>query len=573
MNRYYAGLSTTCHDSALALVGPDGRVLFAEATERYLQDKRAWNAAPDSLLRMESLLAEYVPADAQLVLARSWISPADPEAALSRPAHGALLEKMLTEPGFRTLKATATGIRTVNDLAGLSLGLQQLRRGGGSVISRTYDHHLTHAANGCLTSDFDEALCLVADGYGEDLAGMGLFRFRDGRPESLPLGDNHWLFSPGLLYGKFCEACGFDPLRGEEWKVMGLAAEGRLDPGLYDQLHPYLRFRDGVPETPEKFLPVIRILSRLESPADDQVRADRAFTFQHLFTEMMVEWLNGLHRKFPCQNLVLAGGCALNSATNGRILAQTPFTRLHVPCAPADDGNALGAALLAWQEDHAGRRPPVAASPWLGSRICREELGRLVRYSGLQVTELSETECCRQAAATLAGGGIIGWICGRAEFGPRALGNRSILGNPCDPGIKDRLNRTVKFRESFRPFAPAILHEAGPEYFEDYAESPYMERALVFRESVRARVPGVVHGDGTGRLQSVRESGNPPLWRLIVEFEKLTGVPLVLNTSYNVMGKPISHSVGDVLSQFLTSGMDRLFIENVMFDKPRKEMT
>jgi carbamoyltransferase len=176
-------------------------------------------------------------------------------------------------------------------------------------------------------------------------------------------------------------------------------------------------------------------------------------------------------------------------------------------------------------------------------------------------------EVHHKAAEALASGAIVGWVQGRAEFGPRALGNRSILADPRDPAMKDRINALVKFREEYRPFAPAILDRHGEEYFEDYQESPYMERTLRFRKGVVDRVPAVVHADGTGRLQTVKREWNERFYELISAFHGLTGIPLVLNTSFNIMGKPIIHSVEDALGLFYTTGMDVLVIEDYFLEK------
>jgi carbamoyltransferase len=192
----------------------------------------------------------------------------------------------------------------------------------------------------------------------------------------------------------------------------------------------------------------------------------------------------------------------------------------------------------------------------------------LARYGGgLQVQHFPET-IAPQTARRLADGRLVGWVQGRAEFGPRALGNRSILADPRDPGMKDRINGRVKFREEYRPFAPSILDEFGPEFFFDYQASPYMERTLRFRPEAAERVPAVVHVDGTGRLQSVIRESNPRFHALLEAFRDLTGIPLLLNTSFNVMGKPIVHSVEDAVAVFMTTGLDVLVIEDYLFEKP-----
>jgi carbamoyltransferase len=280
----------------------------------------------------------------------------------------------------------------------------------------------------------------------------------------------------------------------------------------------------------------------------------------------MTELLGNLHRRGLSDQLAVGGGCALNSSFNGRITQCTAFKRVHVPPAPGDDGNALGAAVLAHRLDHAGLR--VAGnvrSPYLGSCPPEDEIKAMVEFSGLG--KVSSSDVVERAANMLAESKVLGWFQGRAEFGPRALGNRSILADARSPDIKDRLNAQVKFREEFRPFAPSILDEYGPDYFEDYQTSPYMERTLRFRPEVRARVPGVVHVDGTGRLQSVRPEWNPRFHQLIAAFHRLTGIPLILNTSLNVMGRPIVHSVSDALGVLFTTGLDALVIGDYLIEK------
>jgi carbamoyltransferase len=200
--------------------------------------------------------------------------------------------------------------------------------------------------------------------------------------------------------------------------------------------------------------------------------------------------------------------------------------------------------------------------------VSAETLERLVRYgSGLEIHHLPDT-IAQETARRLAAGALVGWVQGRAEFGPRALGNRSILADPRDPAMKDRINGRVKFREEYRPFAPAIIDRFGPEYFHDYQESPYMERTLKFRPEAAARVPAVVHVDGTGRLQTVTQQSNPRFYELIDSFRTMTGIPVLLNTSFNVMGKPIVHAVEDAVAVFMTTGLDVLVIEEFLLSKP-----
>ncbi len=376
-----------------------------------------------------------------------------------------------------------------------------------------------------------------------------------------------------MFYTMLCGLCGFDPLRGEEWKVMGLAPYGARDQQLYELMRPLLRVEGlevqvGCPRA-EYRRRLSTLIGRRRAPESPPLEAaDLAFTGQEIFAEIMAELLGNLYATQRSDNLVLGGGCALNSSWNGRILQETPFQRLHVPYAPADDGTALGAALLTFIADHPDAASTVSAvSPYLGSSLAQPSLARLVQSSGLPNLQHFPGRITRPTAEILAAGKIVAWVQGRAEFGPRALGNRSILGDPRRAGIRARINAEIKFREDFRPFAPAILHEYGAHYFLDYQPSPYMERTLRWKETVRTSLPGVVHVDGTGRLQSVTGGLTPKFHRLIEDFHKISGVPILLNTSFNIMGKPIVHSVEDALSAFLTTGLDALVLEDYLIQK------
>ncbi len=297
-----------------------------------------------------------------------------------------------------------------------------------------------------------------------------------------------------------------------------------------------------------------------------QENADLAYTAQKVFEDVLVEFLTSAHKRWGGENLIFTGGCALNSSANGKILSSTPFRSLHVPMAPGDNGNSIGAALLAWQAAHPEKQVPRYGSPYLGSELPQEALVRLRTY-GVDPCFSAENpdHLADFVAGELAAGAIVGWMQGRAEFGHRALGNRSILADPRPPGIRDRLNASVKFSEEFRPFAPSILHEFGPEYFEDYTASPYMEKTLKWRPGLAPA--GVRHADDTGRLQSVTHEGNPLFHKLISAFHRKTGLPILLNTSFNVMGRPMVHDIEDALGVFFTSDLDLLVLGNTAFRK------
>ena len=272
-----------------------------------------------------------------------------------------------------------------------------------------------------------------------------------------------------------------------------------------------------------------------------------------------------VHSKWGGANLILGGGCALNSSCNGVLLERTPFKNLHISMAPGDDGNAIGSAYLSWMKDHPKQRPLNAHTAFLGSEISTETIERAIRLGGLKAKFFSEDELIEEVSKELSEGKLVGWVQGRAEFGPRALGNRSILADPRKAKTKDHINERIKFREEFRPFAPSILDEKGPELFHNYQYSPYMERTLRFKNTEIA--PAVVHCNETGRVQSVRKEDNPRFYALLNSFYKKTKVPVLLNTSFNVMGRPIIHDVEDALAVFFTSGLDMLVLGQYVFKK------
>lgn len=583
MKRNYVGLANSFHDSAISIVDDRGEVVFAEATERYLQHKRTIGIPADLFTRTAGLIDTYCAPDAELVIATSWSdeTTAIMEQNLRQTAdtthryRGMLgevpapLRRQLTRQNLY-FRSQLSMLDHPGRLLEYELG-QSDRWERTPITYRRFEHHLTHAAASCFSSPFDRALCAVLDGFGER-SSFACFQYENGRLTPIDSLECSGWASLGIFYSLLCEACGFDHLSGEEWKVMGLASYGQHDGALYTLLREMigvdgLNIRFAAPARMAQLQSKLHAMRRVNGQSPIEF-ANLAYAGQRVFSEVLFAFLQNLHATGFSDNLVFGGGCALNSSANGRILAQTPFRKLHVFAAPGDDGNAVGAALLACRDDHpslAARTEPL--TPYLGSRMSEETLHHLVAFGGINKLTHCAGDAPQRAAALLAENKIIGWVQDRAEFGPRALGNRSILADPRSPSIKDKINATVKFREEFRPFAPAILHEFGADYFHDYHESPYMERTLRFRDSVAAQVPGVVHADRTGRLQTVKQQWNPRFHALVSEFYRLTGVPLVLNTSFNVMGKPIAHSVEDALAVFYTSGLDALFIGNVLIEK------
>jgi carbamoyltransferase len=581
--RFYIGLAASLHDPAVAILAPDGTPLFAEANERYLQNKRAYQCPPDDLIRIPRIVGEICPPDAELVVAISWSNQMLQRlqmAGLSGISGPGTLQPQQARPGIarRELDPELLFVGIRNSLSQAGLNLKASNRVPNPVLLRRYDHHLTHAALAAFTSPFEECAVAVIDGYGENRS-TSFYRFLDRRLTAVagqgwdsPI-EMHQHISLGHLYSRLCTLCGFDPVLGEEWKVMGLAGHGSHDPRIYELLRTFIRIqgltlRAGMSN--DEYSQRLQQLSGYARSRDvsHEAAADLAATGQQVFEELVMKLLAELYRQVPSSNLVLCGGCALNSSCNGKILDQSAFDCLHVPSAPGDDGCALGAALLAFVEDNPRGIPTdELSSPYLGSSISAPALDRLQRLGGMPLSRLAPSSLTEEVARLLADGQIVGWVRGQAEFGPRALGHRSILADPRRPDMKDRINSQVKFREDFRPFAPAILDEHGEDFFDGYQTSRYMERTQPFRTERAAEVPAVVHIDGTGRLQSVRSEWSPTFHALIRAFYDHTGCPLILNTSLNVMGKPIAHSLEDALGVFLTTGLDVLVVEDVLMRK------
>jgi len=572
MKRYYIGLATTFHDPALAIVDAHGKIVFAEASERALQYKRAVNCEADPIARCPELLRRYLDPDCEVVVATSWDGPYTEFLARSAAIRAFDVNAVAALPA--DLNRSLTPLRSERALIG-ALHAQQQRAGLGLLIGltqtfgharmtlRRYPHHLTHAAYAAIGSPFEDAACLVVDGMGET-GSAAIYRYSAGRLEEVRRYRGRE--SVGFFFGLMTDLCGFDQAKGEEWKVMGLAPYGARNRSLVDLLRRFYRVERGALVFPDE-AEIAELVAQVRArTGDERARAELARAAQDVFEEMMSVYLDETYRLVPSDNLVLTGGCALNSSFNGKILSRTPFRALHVPSAPADDGNAVGAALCAWRDDNPeAKAGGTLFSPYLGTKIDLEPLVRTAQWEP-RLVERGEA-VVPAAARLLAEGKLVGWVQGRAEFGPRALGNRSILADPRPADAKDLINLKVKLREPFRPFAPAILHDEGADWFENYQYTPYMERTLVWREDKRARVPAVVHVDGTGRLQSVTRAVNPRFYDLIATFRRLSGVPILLNTSFNVMGKPILHSADEALLMLYTTGLDALVVEDWLLVK------
>lgn len=577
------GYGNTYHEPAIAIV--DGYDLFAEGIERKSQNKRAFFLPAVSSTVQHMMRTLFPPgkpslAKKEAVLRTSWrFSPADSF-------------RMLRFRFFRWIRQLWNQKISRNDILDNLLQREmnsQIPYLRSLALSRNYlskyfepyqaklsirktAHHLAHAANAVYTSPFKDCAVMVLDGHGESQS-LSFYHFEGGRFRELS-GKNRG--SIGLLYMLVTSLCGFDPAGGEEWKVMGLAPYGLYQSDIYN----FFRDRTEVkghslrigPVTNEDLKKLDGLVGGFRNPDDPLYMrsANLAFNFQKYFTDVVGQLTRNVWRVGLSENLATAGGCALNSSTNGQLLKLSGFKALHVPSAPADDGNALGAALYEKYAIRGTPRVPELLTPYLGTEINLNHLQSLLEHSLFSHRVLHpEERLIDEVASLLAAGKIVGWMQGRAEFGPRALGNRSILADPRDAAVKERINAVVKFREPFRPFAPSILPECGPDYFEDYQRSPYMERTLTFRNEVQDKMPAVVHVDGTGRLQTIDPAWNPLFFQLVSAFHGKTGIPLVLNTSLNIMGKPIVHSAEDAITLFATTGLDCLVIGNRILSKEK----
>jgi carbamoyltransferase len=553
----YLGFSNTGHDGALAIVSPSGELVFAEAVERPTQTKIAWGIRPDrhELLANARRLFPHARAAS---IATSWLNPLELKGSENygpfiRPQKAAWIETRQ----HQCFGDYATAVSYELDL-------------DEPPVGRQYDHHLCHAAYACSASPFKRATALVVDGEGEEGA-ISVFQYENGqirrRWRSLSRA------SIGGFYTWLTNACGFEFLKGEEWKVMGLAACGTPRDDWTQLMDGLIKLTRGRPALAADCVERVQQLEAIVDTLAPYQRADFAASGQAAFTGWMLQLIDALDfDKDKPRNLVFCGGCAHNSSFNGHLEARQIVDAIFVPSAPGDDGNAIGAALLAWMEDHPGEPLPKAddwslRAPYYGTHVRDAGLKSLDRHHiPGRVSELGP-EGTDKVASLLADGKIIGVMRGRAEFGPRALGNRSILADPRDPDMKDRINALVKRREAFRPFAPAILFERTADWFESDEYSPFMARTRRWKPNAEDKVPAVVHDDHTGRLQTVTRNNHPWLHDLLQAFEARTGVPIILNTSLNVMGKPIVHSVADALAVFASSGLDALVIDDLLIEK------
>jgi carbamoyltransferase len=546
------------HDSA-ACISRDGHILFAVAEERLSRLKH--DARFPSLSIEACLAAACIRADQLDFVCFGW--PPAMEALkhdLKCMATGSL--------PLNYVDLVSTVRRNLNHTRKQNGQKQFLTRFPTKAQFRFVEHHLAHAISAYSYSGFDDAAVLVLDGRGAWEA-SSLWHGRDGRLEhiwTIP-----WPNSLGLFYAQFTQYLGFQPY-SDEWKVMGLAPYG--EPGI--NLRDFIVPDDNPYKVSTRLLledepaPLAGITARLGPQREAESEIDPkhknvAFAVQDACEEAMMTLARAAMAKTGSRNLCLAGGVALNSKANGKILSSGVVDRIFVQPAAGDDGVCLGAALTPYLD--AGGKLPMhkMRHAYLGAENSDEEIEKTLTTYKLRATRVADPAAA--AAEMLANGKILGWVQGRMEFGPRALGARSILADPRDPEMNAKVNNAVKFREWWRPFAPSILAEVADQYIESATDSPFMILTAQVKPEKRSVIPSVTHVDGSARPQTVERDVNPLYWRLIREFGNRTGVPVVMNTSFNLRGEPIVSTPTDAVKTFFSSGMDALVIGSFVVEK------
>lgn len=437
-------------------------------------------------------------------------------------------------------------------------------------------HHLAHIVGSFFVSPYDRAALISLDGSGEwSTTWLG---HTDGRSFT-PLSESFFPHSLGSFYEAATEFCGFRP-NYDEGKTMGLAPFGDPD-RFYDRMSPLVSVDDtgrlrvdtswfryqnwGRRRYGPKYVAAFGAPRSSGKAPIETHHEDVAAAAQKVLEERVLEMCRILETRTDAEHVVIAGGVALNSVMNGRILRETRFKDVYVMPAAGDNGTSIGAAYYVHNVVHRSDKRYFHSNPYLGPEYSNDVIEALLEECKLPFQR--STDVCADTARMLRDGQIVGWFQGRMEIGPRALGNRSILCDPTLPHMKDKINAEVKHREAYRPFAPSAVAERASEFFDIDVEAPFMLKVCPVRPEMRDRLPAITHVDGSARLQTVREGTNPRYHRLISEFGKLSGVPVVLNTSFNIMGEPIVESPVQAIRCFFSTGLDVLVMGDFIVKK------
>jgi carbamoyltransferase len=472
------------------------------------------------------------------------------------------------------------------------------------------DHHISHAASAMFASPFDQAAVVTVDGVGEWTTasiGKGTAQWDGHGENSIELWDElRFPHSVGLLYSAFTSYLGFEVNEGE-YKVMGMAPygqpvymdkiqqvvniynDGSIELNLdyfsyhYSATHTYnAKFVElfGAPRAPESEFFTLTSYPKKDHPhwddelaVENQRFADIAASIQQVTEEIILKMVKTAHEKTGLDKLVMAGGVALNSVANGRVMRESPFKDIFIQPAAGDSGGALGAALFVYHVVLGQPRRFIQEHCYWGAEYSEAQMKGAIQAHGFSYDRIDDTEkLLDRALDTILAGKVISWFQGRFEWGPRALGSRSILADPRRAEMKDIVNSKIKFREPFRPFAPVILEESVGDYFTTAGlDKQYPPRFMLvvspFREDKGDKVKAVCHAGGTGRLQTIRREWNPDYYRIVEKFGEATGIPILMNTSYNLRGEPIVNSPEDALKTFGNSGIDQLVMGPFLVNK------
>ncbi|MBC5991629.1 carbamoyltransferase family protein [Pontibacter cellulosilyticus] len=573
---YILGLNAYHGDSSASIM-KDGEVIAASEEERFRRIKH-WAGFPSEAIKF--------------CLKEAGISIKDVDyVTISRDPSANIHKKLIH--AAKNLVSAKTLIDRLANTKKVANVKEELSTALGVPVSeikaeiKNIEHHRSHMASAFFASPFDEAAILSIDGFGDFTSTM----IGVGRGNKLEVLDTViYPHSVGVFYTAFTQYLGFDKY-GDEYKVMGLAPYGSptmvkqlrdvlifKDNGLFELNTKYFRHvKEGVQMSWEGGEPLIGFIfsdymvqkfgpARGKEDELTQYHKDLAASVQRITEELIFHILNHLQKRTGLKNICIAGGVAQNSVANGKVLQQTTFESLYIPSAGHDAGTALGSALYLYNHvlEQSRLQPIYHAST--GSRFCNDEIEAFLKEQNIAYTRYSDEELYERVTSRLLDAGVVGWFQGRAEFGPRALGHRSIIVDPRRTDAKDLLNAKIKRRESFRPFAPSILKEHVSEYFEITDNVPFMEKVFPIRKEKHAEIPAVTHVDGTGRLQTVDEENNPRYYNLIKAFSVKTNVPILLNTSFNE-NEPIVNTPKEALDCFLRTKMDMLVLENFVVER------
>ncbi len=564
------------HGGASACLIQDGQLIAAVEEERFNRVKY-WAGFPVQAIRYCLDAAKISPYDLDHIgISRN------PSANL----HKKLLYALRQRPNFDYMRDRVNNMARVRDVQAAFAQEMQLDASNVRAQFHNVEHHRAHMASAFFVSPYDNAAILSVDGMGDFVSTM----WGIGRGTHLDVqGAVNFPHSLGYFYTLVTQWLGF-PKYGDEGKVMGLAGYGTpkyLDrmrdivrvqrDGTFELNTDYLALNEGFSMTWDNGSPVlgtmfskkfVDVFGEPRAPGGEitQYHMDVTASLQEMLEDAEFALLKLLHKKTGSDTLCLAGGVALNSVFNGKIRAQTPFQEIYIHPAAGDAGTALGAAYYIYHQVLGKPRAFVMRHAYTGPSFSDAEMRAVLKQYNLAPRELNQDALCGATAKLVAQGNIVGWFQGAMEWGPRALGNRSILADPRRSDMKDILNARIKHREKFRPFAPSILLEDTAQYFDQSYPDPFMIKVYNILPDKRAEIPAVTHVDGTGRLQTVERETAPLYWQVIDAFKQETGVPTVLNTSFNE-NEPIVCKPAEAVECFLRTKMDALALGNFLVSK------